>query len=369
MADNNRNDRNQSYGSQDWDQNNRRFENDDTRENYSSYGNSSYQGKYGQTSGRYGNSGFDDNSDYRSGSNRNVNYMPDNDDNRNQYGSGGSQYGSGGNQYSSGGYNQRSEGYGDNWNQQNRQIGSSRNYGPSYGWGYGQQSSKTRIGRIATMADIHLIIKTGMMTGIRSNRGSSMNQGSNWGSSYGTSGNRNREYDEYGGRYRNSGMSGGYQGSGSNYGRYDDRENRNRGERDWWDRTKDEVSSWFGDDSAERRREMDRRRSGEHKGKGPRGYQRSTDRIKEDVCDRLAEDDYVDASEIDIKVEDNEVILTGTVNSREEKRRAEDLVESISGVKNVENRIKVSSPDVGRTETTNTIIRKTGNMNTGKTDI
>jgi osmotically-inducible protein OsmY len=357
MADNNRNDRNQSYGSQDWDQN-RRFENDDTRENYSSYGNSSYQGNYGQTSGRYGNSGFDDNSDYRSG-NRNVNYIPDNDDNRNQYGSSGSQYGSGG-------FNQRNEGYGNSWNQQNRQMGSSRNYGPSYGWGYGQQNQDWQDSNYGGYSPNY---QNRDDEWNRSNRGSSMNQGSNWGSSYGTSGNRNREYDEYGGRYRSSGMSGGYQGSGSNYGRYDDRENRNRGDRDWWDRTKDEVSSWFGDDSAERRREMDRRRSGEHKGKGPRGYQRSTERIREDVSDRLAEDDYVDASDIDIKVEDNEVILTGTVNSREEKRRAEDLVESISGVKNVENRIKVSRPDVGRTETTNTIIRKTGNMNTGKTDI
>jgi osmotically-inducible protein OsmY len=40
-------------------------------------------------------------------------------------------------------------------------------------------------------------------------------------------------------------------------------------------------------------------------------------------------------------VEGDEVILTGTATSREEKRRAEDLVESISGVRNVENRIRV----------------------------
>lgn len=348
MADNNRNDRNQSYDSQDWDQNNRRFENDDTRENYSSYGNSGNQGNYGQTSGRYGNSGFDDNSDYRSGSNRNINYMPDNDENRSQYGSGGSQYSAGGN-------NQKNEGSGGSRNQQNRQGGSSRNYGPSYGWGYGQQNQDWQDSNYGGNSPNY---QNRDDEWNRSNRGSSMNQGS----SYGSSGNQFRDHDEYGGRYRNSGMSG---GQGSNYGR-----DRNRGnDRDWWDRTKDEVSSWFGDDSADRRREMDKRRSGEHKGKGPRGYQRSTDRIREDVNDRLAEDDYVDASDIDVKIEDNEVILTGTVNSREEKRRAEDLVESISGVKNVENRIKVSRPDVGRTETTNTIIRKTGNMNTGKTDI
>jgi CBS domain-containing protein len=38
------------------------------------------------------------------------------------------------------------------------------------------------------------------------------------------------------------------------FGRESDREGSERG---WWDRATDEVSSWFGDDEAERRREMD----------------------------------------------------------------------------------------------------------------
>ena len=102
--------------------------------------------------------------------------------------------------------------------------------------------------------------------------------------------------------------------------------------------------------------------SGEHRGKGPRGYERSQDRIMEDVCERLTFDERVDASEIEVKVDQHEVILTGTVTTREEKRRAEDLAESIPGVRNVENRIKVVAPGVGTTETMNTVIRKTGNM-------
>ncbi len=88
---------------------------------------------------------------------------------------------------------------------------------------------------------------------------------------------------------------------------------------------------------------MDEQRSGGHRGKGPKDYRRSEDRIREDVCDRLSDDDYLDASNIEVKVEGDEVILTGTATSREEKRRAEDLVESISGVRNVENRIRVDS--------------------------
>src|SRR4029077_3266456 len=36
---------------------------------------------------------------------------------------------------------------------------------------------------------------------------------------------------------------------------------------------------------------------GRYYGKGPKGYVRSDDRIRDDVCDRLSDDDDVDASE------------------------------------------------------------------------
>ncbi len=142
----------------------------------------------------------------------------------------------------------------------------------------------------------------------------------------------------------------------SNYGnqsQYRDRNrdndrNRSNNNRTWWDRTTDEVASWFGDEEAERRRRQDENRtgrsqqSGPHKGKGPKGYRRSDERIREDISDRLSDDPYVDASDIDIEVKGAEVILSGTVDSRDAKRRAEDLVESISGITHVENRIRVT---------------------------
>ena len=103
------------------------------------------------------------------------------------------------------------------------------------------------------------------------------------------------------------------------------------------------MSSWFGDEDAERRREMDRRMSGQHRGKGPKGYTRSDDRIKEDINDRLSDDVFVDASSIDVTVEKGEVTLTGTVSTRSEKRRSEDIAEQVSGVKNVENRLRLAS--------------------------
>lgn len=130
----------------------------------------------------------------------------------------------------------------------------------------------------------------------------------------------------------------------SNWGRSDQDRNRSHGadDRSWWDRTSDEVSSWFGDEDAERRRQQDRYRKGEYRGKGPKNYSRSDDRIKEDINDRLSDDPFIDASDIDVTVSNAEVTLTGTVDHRSTKRRAEDLAEAVSGVKNVENRLRVS---------------------------
>jgi len=109
-------------------------------------------------------------------------------------------------------------------------------------------------------------------------------------------------------------------------------------ERGLWDRATDEVSSWFGDEDAERRRNQD-----EYRGRGPKGYMRSDDRIREDVSDRLTDDPRIDASEIDVKVASSEVTLEGTVTSREQRRRAEDVAETISGVTHVQNNLRVKS--------------------------
>jgi len=146
-----------------------------------------------------------------------------------------------------------------------------------------------------------------------------------------------RYNESYGSRYPDSER--GYMG--------DDR--RGSDDRGWWERASDEVSSWFGDDEAERRRMMDERRSGNFTGRGPKNYTRSDDRIREDVNDRLTDNAYIDASEIDVQVNNGEVILSGTVESRYDKRMAEDITEDITGVKNVENRIRVNRETWSRT--------------------
>lgn len=126
----------------------------------------------------------------------------------------------------------------------------------------------------------------------------------------------------------------------SERGYYSGREPYRGADRGWWDRTSDEISSWFGDEEAARRREMDERRH--LRGLGPKNYTRSDERIRDDINDRLTESSFVDASEIEVAVNDHEVTLTGLVESRFEKRVAEDIADDVTGVSNVENKIRVS---------------------------
>ncbi len=83
-------------------------------------------------------------------------------------------------------------------------------------------------------------------------------------------------------------------------------------------------------------------------GKGPKGYARSDERIREDVCDRLTDDPSLDASNIEVKVTDGEVTLSGTVDSRSARRHAEDLSEDVSGTRHVRNNLRVqeAQPDI-----------------------
>lgn len=78
-------------------------------------------------------------------------------------------------------------------------------------------------------------------------------------------------------------------------------------------------------------------------GKGPKGYQRSDDRIREDVCDCLEQHPGIDASQIEIKVEAGVVTLSGTVDERMMKRLAEDATESVRGVKDVTNNVRIEA--------------------------
>lgn len=107
-----------------------------------------------------------------------------------------------------------------------------------------------------------------------------------------------------------------------------------------WDRGARSPESW--------------RVPGPHAGRGPRGYQRSDERIREEVNDRLTAHGQVDASDVEVRVQGGEVTLTGYVDSRAAKRAAEDCAEDIPGVREVHNQIRLrtnaeDATGVGRT--------------------
>jgi osmotically-inducible protein OsmY len=77
------------------------------------------------------------------------------------------------------------------------------------------------------------------------------------------------------------------------------------------------------------------------RGRGPKNYQRTDERIREDVCERLTYDERVDATDIDVDVREGVVRLSGTVDDRYAKRLAEDVAESVRGIRDVENQIRV----------------------------
>lgn len=188
---------------------------------------------------------------------------------------------------------------------------------------------------------------------------------------------RNRDYlDDDDDRERVRGIGGGYGGRGweEEYGgRRSDRygPGQQPGDDDaGWRRDRERARGWYGtrdDDndmpsggSIPRGRAYAGRRGSESMagtpgalgrasmaGKGPKGYVRSDERIREDVCDRLTDDPSLDASSIEVKVRNGEVTLSGTVDSRQARRHAEDLAE-VSGVKHLQNNLRVqeAEPDI-----------------------
>ena len=81
---------------------------------------------------------------------------------------------------------------------------------------------------------------------------------------------------------------------------------------------------------------------GGYRGRGPKNWRPSDERIRDTVNELLTDHDGVDATEIDVTVENAEITLSGTVGSRWEKRLADDIAHSVRGVHDVHNRLKVA---------------------------
>lgn len=82
-------------------------------------------------------------------------------------------------------------------------------------------------------------------------------------------------------------------------------------------------------------------RRGRFFGRGPKDYRRSDERIREEICDRLTTHPDIDASDMEVRVANGIVTLSGTAEDRHEKRLAEYIAEDSLGIDDVDNRLKV----------------------------
>lgn len=87
-----------------------------------------------------------------------------------------------------------------------------------------------------------------------------------------------------------------------------------------------------------------------HFGKGPKGYQRTDEKIREEIHDRLTHNWHLDASEIEVAVAGGEVTLTGWVGTRRDRRLAEEIADSVLGVRDLHNKIEVRRPSLPETK-------------------
>lgn len=67
----------------------------------------------------------------------------------------------------------------------------------------------------------------------------------------------------------------------------------------------------------------------------------SDDLIYDNVRRKLATDDIVKGGGLDVEVKDGNVVLKGNVDSETKRNKAEKLAKKVSGVKSVDNEIKV----------------------------
>ncbi|MGH8175887.1 MAG: BON domain-containing protein [Steroidobacter sp.] len=83
-----------------------------------------------------------------------------------------------------------------------------------------------------------------------------------------------------------------------------------------------------------------------HRGRGPKGFRRSDERLREIICERLTEDPFIDASSITVDVSNCEVTVQGTVQVRQQKYAIEDLIADVSGVTEIHNHVSVASQEM-----------------------
>jgi osmotically-inducible protein OsmY len=99
------------------------------------------------------------------------------------------------------------------------------------------------------------------------------------------------------------------------------------------------MSSWFEVDDG---RVQFGARPGDQTGRGPTGYHRPDDSVREEIVERLVRDPWIDATDVEVRVKDRVVTLDGVLADRRQRRMAEDVAWSVYGVENVNNEIHVN---------------------------
>lgn len=80
---------------------------------------------------------------------------------------------------------------------------------------------------------------------------------------------------------------------------------------------------------------------GPYFGRGPRNYQRSDERISEDIHERLTAHPEIDASDVEIEVKGGEVTVIGSVEDRWTRHRVEDVIDEVLGVREIDNKLRI----------------------------
>lgn len=141
-------------------------------------------------------------------------------------------------------------------------------------------------------------------------------------------GRYNGPFDQFGGF-----GSGFFQGSpGGVFGRQQEqvgggrRRNRNRG--------RDNDTSILGTQDRQQGQQT-------YAGLGPRDYRRNDDTIRDEVNGILTRHGGIDGREIQVQVRNGEVTLTGTVLNRRMKLLTEQVIDRVSGVKDIHNQLRI----------------------------
>ena len=101
---------------------------------------------------------------------------------------------------------------------------------------------------------------------------------------------------------------------------------------------KTEERTWGEEQFRGERREEQERRQAE---RGQWARRRPDDTLAQEIREILANDPELDATEVEIEVEGGAVTLSGVVDESDAKLLAEELVETLPGVREVHNRIRV----------------------------